>query len=31
LTGFAPLELDDVEATMRERGLLFTGLRSLGV
>jgi Xaa-Pro aminopeptidase len=31
LTGFAPLELDDVEATMRERGLLFTDLRSLGV
>jgi Xaa-Pro aminopeptidase len=31
LTGFAPLELDDVEATMRERGLLFTGLRSLDV
>jgi Xaa-Pro aminopeptidase len=31
LTGSAPLELDDVEATMREKSLLFTDLRSLNL
>jgi Xaa-Pro aminopeptidase len=31
LTGSAPLELDDVEATMREKSLFFTDLRSLNL
>jgi Xaa-Pro aminopeptidase len=31
LTGSAPLELDDVEATMREKSSLFTDLRSLNL
>ena len=31
LTGSAPLELDDVETTMREKSLFFTDLRSLDI
>jgi len=31
LTGVAPLELDDVESTMRERSSFFSDLRSIDV